>query len=122
MTRRCVEPLEIRRLLAGAAIDLAFGTAGINTTPNIWGNAFVVHRTASGKVVMAGSGSGLETEIPGFQNDPFVARFNSDGTLDTSFDGDGILTIAQNDGGFVSTCGGAVGPDGKIYLLSNYGD
>jgi uncharacterized delta-60 repeat protein len=113
-----LESLEHRRLLAAPAIDLTFGRGGLANVTNIWGDAFVVHQLGNGKIVMAGGGQFLEGGNGSFSDDPYVARFNADGSLDTSFDSDGILTLPQSDG-VVSVADGALAPDGKIYLLNN---
>jgi uncharacterized delta-60 repeat protein len=104
---RC-ETLELRRLLAAPQIDLTFGEGGVAFLPDSNGTIFVVHELQSGKIVAAGSGPNGE--------DPIVLRFNADGSLDSSFDGDGVLTLPQNDEGYGTVGGGAIGRDGKIVL------
>src|SRR5215471_15933546 len=105
MTSQQIQSLEPRRLLSSPELDLSFGEGGIATVPDFSGHFFVVNQLPSGKIVAAGG-----------SDDPVVARFNSDGSLDTTFDGDGVLALPQNDG-VLGTSAGAVGPDGKIYLL-----
>lgn len=47
-----------------------------------------------------------------------IARYNPDGTLDTSFDGDGIVTTNLPGSTFSYPFGAAMGPDGKIVVTS----
>jgi len=48
-----VERLEQRRLLATFGIDLSFGEAGVAFTPNLWGDAYLVHQLSNGKILLA---------------------------------------------------------------------
>ena len=65
--------------------------------------------TPDGKVVVVG-----ETIDVGLQLDFLVMRFNADGSLDTTFDGDGIAVTDL--GGADSARAVAVQPDGKILV------
>jgi uncharacterized delta-60 repeat protein len=83
------ERLETRRLLAAGDLDPTFDADGIVTTdflnlsPTDSGSAVVIQ--SDGKMVVAGTSSG----------DFAVLRYNSDGTLDTSFGGgDGKVSTA----------------------------
>ena len=69
---------------------------------------------ADGKIVVAGV-----TEPSGVHSDVAVARFNPNGTLDSSFDGDGMATIDYF-GGVDAAEAVVVQPDGKI-VLAGYG-
>ncbi|NDH19242.1 MAG: hypothetical protein EBY51_07740, partial [Actinobacteria bacterium] len=83
---------------AGSAgdLDLSFDGDGWNTisASGVWFEATSVVVQASGKVVVAGA------RMDGFQFDPMIARFNTDGSLDTSFgsDGTGIVVEPWPDG------------------------
>ena len=105
------EQLEPRRLLASMEVDLTFGEGGIagfNETPVI-ANFYVVRQLPDGRIIGAGfQGSG-----------PTVARFNANGSLDTTFgDGDGQIETSRNSGNTsVFGVDGAAGADGKIVLL-----
>jgi uncharacterized delta-60 repeat protein len=82
------EPLEDRRLLSAGDLDPTFGLHGLVTTdfagsPD-WGQGVAIQ--ADGKIVVAGYSHGAG----GY--DFVVARHSTDGSLDTSFDGDGKLT------------------------------
>jgi len=92
-------------------LDRSFGTEGIanNSFPNI----FDLHGTflPDGKYVVLGSllGGGPSGQ------DFFIARFNADGSPDTSFDGDGQVTVAVSPQEDVAT-GAAVQSDGKLVI------
>src|SRR4051794_27675528 len=114
VARAVIELLEVRQLLAAGDPDLTFGggdgfaVAAFSGLPN--SNHDVPYSMAvqsDGKIVVAGySGSGGNTD-----NRVAIARFNADGSLDSSFDGDGLVTFT-----LVSTDVDAVAiaPDGKI--------
>lgn len=70
---------------------------------------------SDGKIVVAG---GTYQSPTGVNRDMAVARFNPDGTLDSTFNGDGTLFIDVDQGGeYVSSV--AVGPDGKIVIAGD---
>ena len=85
-----IEALEARQLLAAGDLDLTFGVSGKVTTAfgasQDYGYSVAVQ--SDGKIVVAGSSSN------GSNDDFAVARYNTNGTLDTSFDGDGKVTTA----------------------------
>ena len=72
------------RYNSDGTLDTTFDTDGIATT-NIGAGqaAHAVAVQSNGKIIVAGSG---------FSGDFSVVRYNSDGTLDTTFDTDGIAT------------------------------
>ena len=99
------EPLEDRRLLAAGSLDTTFNSVGWAATPIGAGidvaNAVAIQ--SDGKIVVAG-GSGSTFAL---------ARYNANGSLDTTFDGDGKLTTTF--GGTSSAAYGvAIQSDGKI--------
>jgi uncharacterized delta-60 repeat protein len=106
-----VEQLEVRRLLASPDLDLAFGEGGVAEAAGvgIGARALVVREMAGGKYLAGGMGAG--------NREPVVARFNHDGTLDTSFDGDGVLDLPQKVYGQVTSA--AFGADGKLVIVYN---
>ena len=71
-----------------------------------------VARQADGEIVVAGHGS-----VPGGNFDFVLARYNVDGSLDASFDGDGrvFTDFGYSDGAY----GLAIQPDGKIVAVGN---
>ena len=70
-----------------------------------------------GKIVVAG----FADQASGINGDFALARYNPDGTLDTSFDSDGIVTTdlsSQDD----DINGLAIQPDGKIVAAGSAGE
>ena len=92
-----VESLETRCLLSAGDLDPSFGVAGRVTTDvgeDAGGVTAVGAIQSDGKIVVAG------TAYHSGNYDFAVVRYNSDGSLDSSFDGDGKLTTdfgTQND-------------------------
>ena len=77
----------VARYTESGAPDTTFGGDGIVTTNvNGWdrGNALVIQ--SDGKIVVGGTSSN------GTDDDYILVRYNTDGTLDTTFGGDGIVT------------------------------
>ncbi len=68
---------------------------------------------ADGKIVVGGSSDGMAPDF-------ILARYNADGSLDTSFDGDGLLNT-DIDGSFDRCTALVIQPDGKI-LAAGYTD
>ena len=89
-----------------------FGTGGWAVNPFLSGpvdnDAFAVAVQGDGKIVVVGTNDGNEQDIA-------IARYNTDGSLDTSFDGDGkvVVNAGNDDEGF----GVAVQTDGKIVVV-----
>jgi uncharacterized delta-60 repeat protein len=87
-------------------LDQSFGTGGEVTTPigsgNDDANALVIQK--DGKIVVAG------TSFNGADDDFALARYNSDGSPDTTFDGDGKVTTPIGSG------------DDRAYALDLQGD
>lgn len=95
-------------------IDTAFGTGGFVTTDiddyNDFGNALTIQ--TDGKILVAGS-----TEYDEYYNNKFVvARFNSDGSLDTTFDSTGIVTTTVGTQGDDSARDIVILSNGKILV------
>jgi uncharacterized delta-60 repeat protein len=87
----------VARLNSDGELDTTFGTGGTVVTPFAAGTAGVASAVAiqsDGKIVVAGT----EVKSTGTRRDFALARYNSDGTLDTSFDGDGKLITDFNGG------------------------
>ncbi|NNE66564.1 MAG: hypothetical protein HKN33_08350 [Pyrinomonadaceae bacterium] len=100
----------IARMNPDGSFDHRFGKDGKIITPTGTpnGRAYSIALQSDGKIVAAGNSSGNSG------NQMVIARYGSDGTIDTSFDGDGIVTttvgsfdtrvrsvIAQTDGKIV---------------------
>jgi uncharacterized delta-60 repeat protein len=97
------EPLEDRCLLSAGSLDPTFGNSGVVTTdfnPSLYVKDVAIQ--SDGKVIAAGATSG-----GGFG----IARYNSDGSLDTSFGSGGLATGPAGEGKGV-----AIQDDGKILL------
>ncbi len=80
--------IAVVRLTTNGSLDTSFGTNGVATT-SISANEDLAEGIAidgNGKIIVAG------TTDNGSDYDIFVVRFNTDGTLDTSFDNDGKVT------------------------------
>jgi uncharacterized delta-60 repeat protein/RHS repeat-associated protein len=85
------------------SLDTAFGSSGVVTTS--FGGTDVAYGMAiqeDGKVILVGSSSGSFA----------IARYNTDGTLDNSFDSDGKVTTT----GLGDAYGVAIQADGKIVV------
>ncbi len=98
---------------ATGSLDPTFGTGGKQTT-DMGGNSFEQANSVAiqpdGKIVTAGYTSGATTDFA-------LARYNTDGSLDTTFDGDGKVTTAIGIGGIATSV--AIQPDGKIVAAGN---
>lgn len=99
---------------ASGGIDGTFGTVGtVVTDPSSGqGQAFAMLIQPDNKIVLAGE---VDT---GNGSSLAVLRYNENGSLDTTFDGDGIATLAI--GGF-ATEGRAIGQqtDGKLVVAAS---
>ncbi|MFT5525213.1 MAG: putative delta-60 repeat protein, partial [Pirellulaceae bacterium] len=104
----------VARHHSDGTLDSSFGTGGIVTTAiganSEFGHAIVIQ--PDGKILVAGNSfNGSAFEIA-------VARYNSDGSLDTTFSGDGIVTTPigpSHTYGF----GIALQDDGRIVVVGN---
>ena len=99
------------RYKPSGALKTTFGTGGIVTTDFGSGDdsANAVAIDENGKIVAVGSA------FNGSDLDFAVARYNSDGSLDTSFDSDGMATTDFGSGDDVARAV-AIQPDGKIVV------
>ena len=105
------EDFAIARYNADGSLDASFGTNGKVTTdfPGLAAVISAVVVQPDGKIVVAGGAYPLFT----FAGDFKVARYNPDGSLDTSFGAGGIVTtIFPGDGSFAFAL--ALQSDGKI--------
>jgi uncharacterized delta-60 repeat protein len=103
----------ITRYTPSGALDRTFGGGGIirhDFGDFGWGSAVAIQ--TDGKIVVAGQGF-----LPGRNFDFVLARYNADGSLDASFDGDGrvFTDFGHSDGAY----GLAIQPDGKIVAVGN---
>jgi len=102
--------LPLSALGAPGDLDTTFDTDGIVTTPigsgNDLGSDLAIQ--PDGKIVAVG------TSHNGVNNDFALVRYNPDGSLDTGFDSDGIVTTDL--GGIDTASAVALQPDGKIVV------
>ena len=98
-------------------LDLSFDSDGWATISenDLWFEAVSVVVQSSGKVVVAGA------RMNGFQFDPMIARYNTDGSLDTSFgsDGTGIVVEPWPDGETIMEWVNRSGAAVDVALLSD---
>jgi uncharacterized delta-60 repeat protein len=115
-----LEALEDRTLLsAPGTLDSTFGSGGIvsislsSSLPTE--HLYAIGIDASGKILAAGAASF------GGNNPVFaLARFNTNGTLDTSFGSQGVVLTNVNASADAAGRGIVIQPDGKI-LVAGYG-
>lgn len=110
----------IARLNSDGSTDIGFGNNGAVTADmgedGEWANSLAIQ--TDGKIVVTGP-----SEAYSF----FVLRFNTDGTLDNSFDNDGIVSTDFGGGGAISYSL-ALQQDGKIVIsgvsgfINEFGD
>jgi uncharacterized delta-60 repeat protein len=89
------------------SLDPTFSGDGKQIAHGGSGEANAVALQANGKIVVAGSGGGFGVRSGAF----VVARLNPNGSLDTSFSGDGVQSVF---GGHAEARGVAVQSDGKV--------
>ncbi len=104
------------RYHSNGSLDSSFGGVGIVTTDvgSFDDEGVSVALQSDGKIVVAGS-----TVVPDY--DFVVVRYNTDGSLDSSFDADGILTSDLNSGSDDFVANVLVQLDGKILLAGTSG-
>jgi uncharacterized delta-60 repeat protein len=95
-------------------LDPAFGTGGIVTTAFPVGSfASAVAIQADGRIVAVGAAAGSSVK-----GEFAVARYDNDGTLDPTFDTDGMLTTPIAGGGD-EACSVAIQADGRIVVAGS---
>ena len=108
--------IALARYNVDGSLDASFGTGGKLTTPIQAGaEAFGVVRQPDGKIVV----SGYSDDASG-NRDFALARYNADGTLDSTFSGDGIVTTSF--GTSAIAYGIVIQPDGRIVVAGFAGD
>jgi uncharacterized delta-60 repeat protein len=107
----------VARYNANGSLDPSFGTNG-QATADFGGpdNAHGVALQADGKIVVAGTAFGVGSNLFGGDSNFAVARFNTDGSLDTGFGTGGKVTT--NFGFSLDAANGVtVQKDGKIVVV-----
>jgi uncharacterized delta-60 repeat protein len=107
----------IARFNTDGSMDTSFGTDGVvSQAVGNSGQAYAVAIDSSGKIVVAG------TSFDDDGNQDFaVARFNSDGSLDTSFGSDGV-TLTPVGSQFAIAFAVTIQSDGKIVVAGQGAD
>jgi uncharacterized delta-60 repeat protein len=104
------------RMNADGSLDGTFGTGGFTVRDAALGAAGELFRgigvQSNGKVVISGAAEHLGAGADARDRDVYVMRFNADGTKDTTFGADGILTLNLSDG---QSRDGAVAPAPATY-------
>jgi len=105
-----ISDFALTRYDASGALDPTFGTGGRVRTDfgGRFDEALAVAVQPDGGIVVAGNSSDANG------SDMAVARYHSDGTLDTSFDGDGMALV--DFGSEASARAVALQPDGRVVL------
>jgi uncharacterized delta-60 repeat protein len=113
-----VPGLALMRLLPDGRLDTSFGTAG-RATADVGGYADTAGLAIQpgGKIVAVGRASPPGSFEPG---DFAVARFNANGSLDSSFAGSG--RVRTDFGGNEDALDVALQPDGKIVVVGGPGN
>lgn len=106
-------------LAQAGSLDPTFGTGGIVTTPNTNtgcpGNVNCsIAIQSDGKIVVAGEASSIDT------GELAIARYNTNGSLDTTFGSHGIVTYS-NSNGVAGAFGLAIQSNGKIVAAGAVG-
>ncbi|MEZ6107154.1 MAG: LamG-like jellyroll fold domain-containing protein, partial [Pirellulaceae bacterium] len=108
--------IALARVTSAGVLDATFGSGGVVTTSGLTGEftGIDLKLQADGKIIVVG------TINDGADDDFAVLRFNTNGTLDTSFSGDGLATY---DGGFADTLSGVFVTDaGQIVAVGTSND
>ncbi|SFL27181.1 cadherin domain-containing protein, partial [Azotobacter beijerinckii] len=102
----------LARYNADGSLDTSFNGDGMLTTSlGSWDGANAVTVQTDGRILLSGSSDGHFA----------LVRYNSDGSLDTSFSGDGKLTTSIDPYAWESGYSTLVQPDGRILLVGNSG-
>ena len=106
----------VARYNENGSLDNTFGSGGFVTTnvSSVGDEAWAVALQSDGKIVAAGY------SVYATWCEYGVVRYNSDGSLDTSFDSDGIVTTSVNVGngwGYIYAI--AIQEDGKIIIAGS---
>jgi uncharacterized delta-60 repeat protein len=109
------EDFALVRYNSDGSLDTTFGTGGIVFTDfgaQFFEGAFAVGIDSAGRIIAAGGTYNFAT-----QRDFAVARYNPDGSLDTTFDGDGRVTTAISLTNFDIVADVAIQADDRIVAV-----
>jgi len=104
----------LARYNTDGSLDSSFGAGGTVTT--VIGGASALAIQPDGKIIVVGRSRALLDGSRRFA----IARYNADGSLDSSFGGGGVIVPAIGQGGGANAV--AIQPDGKIVAAGNSGD
>jgi uncharacterized delta-60 repeat protein len=116
--RPTLEALEERTLLTAGTLDSSFGLGGLVTT-NFAATGMALALQPDGKIVVAGYAADTSGDANNGNTDFALARYNTDGSLDTTFGNNGeVLTDFSKliGPGNAQAWGVAVQADGKIVV------
>ncbi|MEO8590002.1 MAG: hypothetical protein ABI432_11565 [Flavobacteriales bacterium] len=108
--------LALARFMSDGALDISFGTGGFVTTevgsfPTLDDQLLGLAVQSDGKIVAVGS-----TFVNGGGYQAVVVRYNTDGTLDNSFSGDGVRVENTGTGSDDPFFAVAIAADGRIVV------
>lgn len=111
------ENFALVRYNSGGTLDLSFGGTGKVTTDfgGSYDHGYCMALQTDGKIIVAGS-----SYVAGSSEDFALARYNGDGSLDTSFNGSGKVTTAIGSGAD-SIQSVVIQSDGRI-VVAGYSD
>jgi uncharacterized delta-60 repeat protein len=101
--------LALTRLNPNGSFDTTFDNDGKVITDTLYGDAGAILLQPDGKIITIGS------EDSSFGRDFLLARYNTNGSLDTSFDFDGLVTTTLSINDYAMD--GALQADGKIVAV-----
>ena len=112
------EDVVIWRYNANGKIDTSFGAVGVAVHDNAAGgngddHGYAIALDASGKILVAGS------SYNGGDSDMVIWRYNSDGTIDTTFGASGV-TVHDNTAGYDNGYAIALDAQGKILVAGSF--
>ena len=100
---------------AGTKLDKKFGVKGVATTSfGDFSGATALARQSDGKLVVVGYTA--TNGMSGYDYDFALARYNPDGSLDTTFDGDGKVTTDFGTNADIANAVAIQPSDGKIVV------
>src|SRR4051812_23577231 len=107
-----LQGLEARDVPASGSLDTSFsgdGLAFVSFDPGAIDTSGGLTIQTDSKVVLAGTSNGYSSNPA-----PLLSRLNTDGSLDTTFSGDGYYTLPGTKGGFSQVL---QQPDGKLVAV-----
>lgn len=105
--------IALLRCLTDGAPDPTFGTNGkVSTSVQVEDVCYDIALQTDGRIVVCGSSSNTTADM-------LAMRYNPDGTLDTTFDGDGKVLLPVSAGADDVAAALAIQPDGGIVLAGH---